>query len=272
MKSLFKRSPTLHLRFVLMATLAVGLMVADRHTEYLQPARSIFSLVSAPLQYLVNTPVKFIAWFESTVLSPQRLGEENAHLKAEILILKGQIQAFTAMEKENRQLHALLQSNAPRNEKVAVAKLLGVANDPISQRITLSLGSKQRAFVGQPVLDANGVMGQVIQVGPLTSQVLLITDSESAVAVQNVRTGSRAIAVGGGAEGVLYLADVPKTVDIRAGDQWVTSGLGKRFPAGYPVGVVHSVQQPSGSSFLRVVLEPSAALYQTQLVLLLWPK
>jgi len=248
------------------------MMVTDHSGDKLQQLRSGLSLVIAPIQYLVSLPVQGIAWVDNSIILRNKINQENADLSTTVLLLKGRVQKYQALEKENRQLRALLQSNSSRRDRVVVAHLLSVANDPFTQVITLSVGKKQKVFVGQPVLDANGVMGQVIHVGAVTSQVLLLTDSDSAIPVQDTRNGLRAIAAGGGSQGLLFLNNIPKTVDIRIGDELITSGLGKRFPPGYPVGKVLAITQQPGAHFLEISVTPSAAIYQTRLVLLLWPE
>ena len=146
---------------------------------------------------------------------------------------------------------------------MVVARLLSVELDPHLQQVVLDRGSEQHTYVGQPVLDAFGVMGQVIDVGSLTSNVLLITDKQSAVPVEDYRNGARAVAVGLGVSGRLKLINVPLKNQIQAGDLFVTSGLGLRYPVGYPVGVVESINP--------LLLTPTAHLDETQQVLLAWP-
>jgi rod shape-determining protein MreC len=152
-----------------------------------------------------------------------------------------------------------------------VAQLLAVATDPFVKQVVLDKGHKDKVFVGQPVLDAYGVMGQVIQVGPLTSRVLLISDSHSGVPVQVARNGVRAIAVGDAYTGKLRLMNVQHTVDIRPGDVLITSGLGQNYPEGYPVGQVTHVSKDPGLQFVTIAVEPAAHLDRSRGVLLVWP-
>jgi len=135
----------------------------------------------------------------------------------------------------------------------------------------INKGQREGAYYGQPVVDADGVMGQIIHVGPFSSTVLLITDPSHALPVQINRNGLRAIAVGTGLDSILLLENLPTNADIRKGDLVVSSGLGHRFPQGYPVGVVEDIQLEPAEPFAKVVVTPSAHPGQSREVLLVWP-
>jgi rod shape-determining protein MreC len=196
---------------------------------------------------------------------------ENLNLKSDQLLLKAQVQRLLAIESENNQLKALLRSSAQVRGKVLIAQLLAVDTDPFVNQVVLDKGSHDGVFVGQPVLDANGVMGKIIQIGPMTSRVLLVNDSRSGVPVQNTRNGIRAIITGDSYTGKLKLMNVPQTVDIKIGDMLVTSGLGENYPAGYPVGQVTTVVRDPGFQFSDIVVQPSAHPDRSRQVLLVWP-
>lgn len=247
-------------------------MVFDRDQSHVKFLRQSIAVVVTPLQYAVNWPFEMNEWMWNSFVRHQSLLQENAHLRAEQLLLKARMQQILTLEKENRQLRALLQSGPRANGKMIVGQILLVAKKPFSQQITLNKGSYHNVFVGQPVLDATGVMGQVIQVTPLTSQVLLITDRRSALPVQDSRSGIRAIANGKGSIGTLELVNVPLTTDIKVGDVLVASGLGQRFPVGYPVGIVTKMSRRSGNEFTQIEVKPTAHLTRSRLVLLLWPE
>jgi rod shape-determining protein MreC len=197
--------------------------------------------------------------------------KENLDLKAEQLLLKAQMQRLLALESENNQLKALLRSSTEVQGKVLVAEILSIDTDPFVNQVVLDKGIRESIFIGQPVLDANGVMGQIIQVGPMTSRMLLVNDPHSGVPVQVTRNGVRAIAVGDAYTGKLRLANVPQTADIKAGDLLLTSGLGEHYPEGYPVGQVTSVVKDPGLQFATILVEPSAKLDRSREVLLVWP-
>lgn len=152
------------------------------------------------------------------------------------------------------------------------AQILAVDTSHSRQIVVLNKGKKDGIFVGQPVLDAKGVMGQIVNVGPLTSTVLLISDSKSAVPVRNHRTGERAILVGTNNINHLFLINLPKTSSITVGDILITSGLDHRYPEGYPVGKVEEVYNMPGEDFVKVKVSPIALLNRNRLVLLIWPE
>ena len=228
------------------------------------------TLPVAPLHYIVNLPAQWIDTFRSLVSTRDDLVKENLHLKTDQLLLKSQLQRLAAIETENQYLKSLLQSAQKVKGRALIAELLAVNTDPFVNQVVLDKGIRDRVYVGQPVLDASGVMGQVIQVGPLTSRVLLVNDPHSGVAVQSVRNGMRAAAIGDSYSGKMKLLYVSKTSDIAVGDLFITSGLGDRYPEGYPVGKVASVVKDPAHQFADVYLEPSARLGSSRQVLLIW--
>jgi len=246
-------------------------MLLDHRQLYVTKVHMGLSYIIAPIQYLVNAPVKAVDWIEATVTSHHHLMKENAHLKAQHLLLRGRLQRFMAIEKENQQLRALLQSIPPEEDRVLVGQLLAVDTDPYVHKVILNKGDIDSVFMGQAVLDASGVFGQIVQVGRSTSHLLLLTDTRSAIPVQNARNGIRAIAHGLGNAGLLKLANLPNTTGMQVGDVMVTSGFGQRFPAGYPVGTVIAVRHEPGDTFASVILAPLARLQSSRLVLLIWP-
>lgn len=247
-------------------------MTLDHQFNYFGRLRGMLSIVVAPLQYFVDRPVGFIRWVDTSFTTQQNLLVENAQLRARQLLLYAKLQKAIALEKENEQLRALLRSSSNLHEKVTVAQLLAVDLAPYTQQIIIDKGEKDGVYVGQPVLDAYGVMGQIIAVGPLNSRLLLITDPRSAIPVQNNRNGNRAIASGLGYDSVLELINVPITTDFRKGDFLVTSGLGGHYPPGYPVGIVNNVKVSHGERFANISLTPAAHVNQSRQVLLVWPR
>ena len=231
----------------------------------------VASSVAYPFEWTVDAPVRLARWLNVSVTSQQQLIDENAKLKANALLLQSRLQRLVALQKENEQLRLLLQSSLQVSGRVEVARLLAVDLNPNLLQVIVDKGSKDNVYLGQPVLDAYGVMGQVVNTGQLTSKILLITDPRSAVPVKSVRNGVRAIAQGRGLSGQLELIHLPMSGDIEVGDKFVTSGLGLRYPMGYPVGQVVSVTKGPMQTYQQVVLTPLAHLDQTQQVLLSWP-
>jgi rod shape-determining protein MreC len=246
-------------------------MILDNRVAAVSQVRAVLSIPLIPLQYAVSWPIEFFDQLGGSISSRDALIKENFNLKAEQLRLKAQVQRLRALELENNQLKALMSSSAEVQGKVLIAQLLAVATEPFVNQVLLDKGSNDGVYVGQPVLDANGVMGKVIQISPLTSRVLLINDRHSGVPVQVARNGIRAIAVGDAFTGQLRLMHVPQTADVRTGDMLITSGLGDHFPEGYPVGQVTLVEKDPGLQFATISIEPTAHLDRSRGVLLVWP-
>lgn len=260
------------MRLTIFLALSILILLFDRNPVRFSAFRISISTLVTPLQYLVDAPFSFINWLQVSLVSQKTLIQENAHLKAQQLLLRGRVQQIISLEKENWQLRALLQSSPRRGQKLQIAQLLAVDSDAGGvQEVILDKGSRNKIFINQPVLDANGVMGQVIQITPFTSRVLLITDRRSAVPVEDSHSGLRAIANGMGNNGLLELANIPPSTEIKVGDIFVTSGLGQRFPAGYPLGIVRQVNKDPSSDFAQIIIEPAAHIDRSRLVLLVWP-
>lgn len=260
------------LRALTLVILSLALIVFDQRSTTFHAFHTQFaSRIAYPFQRMVDAPVGFVQWLNASVKSQSSLLDENAQLRAEQILLQARLQRLLALQKENTQLRQLLQSTPQISGRVAVARLLAVALDPNLEEVVLDKGSQDDVYHGQPVLDGFGVMGQVIGVGPVTSKILLITDKQSAVPVEDYRNGIRAIAVGLGVSGQLALMNVPAQSDIQPGDLFVTSGLGMCYPVGYPVGVVSHIEQAKNELTKKIILAPKAHLDQTEQVLLAWP-
>lgn len=227
--------------------------------------------IALPIQYIVNTPIKISKWLAMSITTQHQLLSDNASLRARNFLLSARLQRLAALEQENVELRELLQSSSHVEGKVTVGQLLAVDLSPSLQQMIVNKGAKDHIYIGQPVLDAYGVVGQVVNLGYLTSKVLLLTDSHSAIPVQSSRNNVRSVAMGQGAKGTLALLNVSETTDIQIGDLWVTSGLGQRYPVGYPVGLVIEKQRVAGEHYIRVILRPVAHLDRTQQILLTWP-
>jgi len=245
-------------------------MTLDHRQHHLESLRSGLSVVLYPLQVIVNLPRSAGAWLDESFSSREQLQQENASLHTQNLLLRGRLQKFAALEAENMRLRDLLDSSFKVSNKVLIAELLSVDLEPFSKRIVINKGSNDGIYEGQPLLDADGVFGQIIHVGPISSVAMLITDPNHAIPVENNRNGLHAIAVGTGAQDMLNLPNIPLNADIKIGDLLVTSGLGGRFPRGYPVGVVTLVETGQSGQFARVTAKPVAHLARSREVLLVW--
>ena len=220
----------------------------------------------------MNAPVQFGANLVSNVQSRRQLLADNERLQAENLLLSTKSQRYSALESENQRLRKLLDSSSAFPQQVVMADVLAIETTPSARQVVLDKGSNQGVFVGQPMLDAYGVVGQVAYVGLFSSTGLLITDPRHALPVLLNRSGLRAIAVGGELPDELSLSFVSVNADVKEGDLVVTSGLGGRFPAGYPVGHVKSVGVKPGDAFATVVVEPSAKVGHSREVMLVGPQ
>lgn len=221
-----------------------------------------------PVQYVVNAPVQFGADVAGSLKSRTGLISENERLKAQNLMLSSKAQRFEALQQENARLRELLDSSSSFQHHVLVADVLAIETTPSARQIVLNKGSTHGVFNGQPMVDANGVIGQIAHVGPFSSTGLLITDARHALPVRLNRSGLRAIATGGEAQDKLALSFVSSNADVQIGDLVVTSGLGRRFPPGYPVGKVAQVSLEPGATFATILVQPSARVGQTREVLL----
>jgi rod shape-determining protein MreC len=186
------------------------------------------------------------------------------------MMLKAQMQKYVSLEIENMRLRRLLEASERLGERILAAELISVDLDPFSHRVVVNKGSRHGIFVGQPLLDADGVYGQVVHVGPLSSTVMLITDPAHALPVQVSRTGLRAIAAGTGAMDRLDLLHIPNNADVAEGDLLISSGLGGVFPAGYPVGIVQSIKIDTTQPYAAVVATPMAELDKSREVMIVW--
>lgn len=245
-------------------------MVADQRQHLLEPLRAALSLLVTPLHYLANLPDAVVRSVRDRFTPESSLRQDQARLQAENLALKGRLQRLESLEAENRRLHDLLGSSFRVGERVLIAELLSVDLDPYRHQVLIDKGSASGVFIGQPVLDAKAVMGQVVRVGPTTATVLLISDAAHGLPVRVNRNGLRAVARGTGLINQLDLAYVPHDADLAEGDLLVTSGLGGRFPAGYPVAQVSEVKRESGQPFARVTATPLAQLDSGHEALLVW--
>lgn len=250
--------------------LSIALMVVDARFDALQPVRSQLGLFVSPLYYVAELPVR--GWNTVTELTSSRaqLIADNERLRAEALLTQRKLQKLATLTEQNVRLRELLNSSSLVDERVLVAELIGVDPNPFTQRILIDKGENDGVFLGQPVLDATGLMGQVVEVLPYSARVLMITDASHSLPVQVNRNGLRAIASGTGRNEWLELRYVGDTADIREGDIVVSSGLGQRFPAGYPVGRVQTVVRHPSQSFAEVRVTPSAQLNRSRYLLLVF--
>lgn len=250
--------------------LSLVLLVLDHRFHHLQQLRSALAFVAYPLQLLAELPMTTTRWLGEVGATRTALIDDNRQLREDNLKLRAEMQQFEALQAENLRLRDLLDSSFKVGDRVLVAELAAVDLDPYRHQVTINKGSASGVFEGQPVLDADAVMGQVINVSLYAATVLLITDSSHALPVQVLRNGLRTIAVGSGEIDHLSLPYLPTNSDVREGDLLVTSGLGGKFPPGYPVAEINRIDRSPDNAFAEVSATPRAHLDRSREVLLVW--
>ena len=245
-------------------------MTLDHRQHHTDTLRSALSVLLYPLQAVINLPAKSGFWLSENLTTRERLLEENEQLSSQQLLINARLQKFAALESENQRLRELLGSSIKVGERTMVAELMTIDMAPFSQQVVINKGSLDDVYENQPLLNANGIMGQTLHVTPFTSTAILITDPSHATPVEVNRNGLRTIAFGTGDTTRLELLHIPNNADIEVGDLLVTSGLGGRFPARYPVAKVTRVIRNPGEPFAEVSAEPTGKLLSTREVLLVW--
>ncbi|WP_244312032.1 rod shape-determining protein MreC [Marinobacter vulgaris] len=255
---------------LLIIVLSAVLIVADSRFNQVTEIRSAIGTGLAPVHWLGNAPSELSDWVAGLFTSKDELQAENEELRARLLILERRALKYAALASENNELRRLMNSSEVLDDRVIVGEVVAVSPDPFSHEVVINRGSRDGVEVGQAILDANGLMGQVQQTSSFTSRVLLVSDSSHAVPVEVVRNGLRAILLGNGDTDSLELVHVPDTADIREGDLLVSSGLGGRFPKGYPVAEVDRITKEQGEPFVKIEATPLAKLNKSRLLLVVF--
>lgn len=264
------RIPALGLRILALIIISIVLMYFDHRQNHLDGIRKGIGAAVYPVQVVVDAPVRMWEWLSQSTTSRNELELELGRLRAERLLTNARLQRLTALEAENARLRALLEARTTVRDEVRVAEIMAVDANPYEHNLIIDIGSRDGVYDGQAIVDADGVVGQVIRTGIMTAQAVLISDADHALPVEVNRNGLRTIAVGTGEIDRLDLPFLPNNADIRAGDLLVTSGLGGAFPSGYPVAVVNSVTRIPQEPFADVTATPAAALDQVREVMLIW--
>lgn len=260
------------MRVIALVFFSLVLMAVDHRLHYLQSVRGYLSTLASPLYYLINLPASAVRTVNENLQSRTELKQNNEALHKENTVLRGKLTRYEDLEQENARLRRYLGSLPRDKQKVMIADVLEVELDPFSRKLLIDKGSHHGVNPGLPLLDTQGVLGQVLHVNAISSSVMLITDPNHVLPVQVVRNGLRSFAVGMGANNRLSLLYLPNTAEIRVGDELVTSGLGGKFPPGYPVGKVISVQPMPDEPYTRVEVTPHALLDRNREILLVWTK
>lgn len=255
------------IRLVVYLLLSVGCMLFDGRGQQLAVFRHYTNMLAQPIWMLAALPGQIGQTIGEYCTQQKKLVAENRTLRDQLLAADARITRLNMIALDNEQMRHLLHVANYRGIDVQLATILDIEHDPTRQRLILNSGTRDGVHIGQPVIDAGGLMGQISDVAPFHATVLLITDPDHAVPVISTRTGVRLIAYGNG--DTLLLRDIPPSAGIKVGDSIVTSGLGGRFPAGFPVGVVASLYPDATRAFLIGTVTPAAHLNRGREVLLL---
>jgi rod shape-determining protein MreC len=249
---------------------SIALLVTEHRSTQLNTLRMSLSYLVDPLKYVVDLPSAIINHASESLGSYASLVSENASLRDEQLVRQTQLLKLDALEKENVRLRALLENSFKLGEQVLIAELLSINTAPYEHILVVNKGTNFGVHEQQPVLDANGVVGQVFRALPLTSEIMLITDPNHAIPVQINRNGLLTIAVGSGQLNQLNLPFLPSNADIRPGDLLITSGLGGTFPQGYPVAVVDEFTSQPNKPFANITATPKSLLDRNRELMIVW--
>ena len=255
-------------RLVVCAVISFLCISVDRQSNYLNPVRETLSFVVYPIQLAVDLQIGLTETISSYLKTQKTLMNDLEKLRTENLQLSVRAQRYSAVKRENSRLRDLLDFPVVPDQRTIVANILSIDTKSGSQQIVVNKGENTGAQVGQAMVDVHGVIGQVIKVGPYSAIGLLITDPKHSIPVELNRTGLRAVVTGIDESKKLSLSFVPMDADVVTGDLVVSSGLGNRFPSGYPVGTIKSVARVEGESFADISVEPISDLTFSREVLL----
>jgi rod shape-determining protein MreC len=246
-------------------------MFADSRFGYLERVRYSLGYVTTPVYWVADIPTRISFWIDDVFVSRTDLLEENERLREDLLVAQRELQLLESLASENSRLLDLREATQVIAGEVMPAEIINVSPDPYSKRILINKGSEDGVFLGQALLDAKGLMGQVDEVLPFSAWVLLITDSHHITPVEVNRNGERSLARGSrSTASELELEFVTQTQDMKAGDLLVSSGMGQVYPKNYPVAEVTSVYSDPGQDFATVRARPLAQLASTRHVMLVF--
>ncbi|MDA3915272.1 rod shape-determining protein MreC [Oleiagrimonas sp.] len=267
--SLFSANMAGTLRLIVYLALASVLMVLDHRGHWLAKVRYSAAVVVEPIYRLAGLPAEGMRVARVAFANRKQLTEDNRQLRVDLLLANARLNHMAAVSRQNKRLKKLLDTRRKLGMKVQLARVIDIDLGAFRNRLTLDVGARQGVKVGQVVIDAHGIMGQVIEVLPSTCMVMLVTDPTHAIPVTDARTGMRTMAYGSHQPGRLRLPTIPVSADVRVGDRLISSGLGGRFPPGFPVGTVTHVEPQVSGMFLTARARPAADLDRSGEVLLL---
>ncbi|RUO78581.1 rod shape-determining protein MreC [Pseudidiomarina taiwanensis] len=272
MRSLFERGLSLRTRLLVALGIASTLMFLDHRLNTMQPVRSFLNTVVAPVQYLAVLPEQIMERLVYLSQTRSALREENVALQEQLTELQMAVQRLNFLENENARLRELLGSEVRKTSRRMVAEVVAVATDPFSHQVVINKGSSNGVYVGQPVLDNRGIVGQILDVGRTTARILLISDQSHALSLRSESSDIRVIAQGIGNLNQLELKFIPHSTELQEGDVLLSSGLGGVYPEGYPVAEIISIDRDERLHYAQVNARPFAQLDRVRSLLLLWPE
>lgn len=257
-------------KIILVLVISVGLMALDDTRNLLDPLRDSLATVMQPLLVVSELPADIMEFAAKYIGRDELIAKNNA-LERKVLLLRGRLQRLAALKAENERLRNLMASGRALDHEVIIAEIMSVSPSPYRHYVKLNKGSLDGIQVGQALIDGHGIMGQIVSTTPMTSTAIMITDPSHTIPVEINRTGLQTIARGRGKAQQLLLPFLPANTDVRVGDLLVSSGLGGRYPAGYPVATVTKVTHKPGDEFLTIIAEPKASLNRGREVLVIMP-
>jgi rod shape-determining protein MreC len=269
MNPIFNQGTSPAHRLILVLCCSVALIFFDHKMASFETARGYLQSLVSPLQYMANAPKQMMTWASENIVIRQQLMEENQSFRENELFFHEQVMQLSIVRQENERLRSLLSSPVRGEVKKMFAEILSVDSDPYSHQVLINRGATDGVYEGQPVLDEKGIVGQILHVGVSSSRVILISDISHAIPVRIQRKGLRLIASGSGQIDRLIHNFVPHSADVKEGDLLVTSGLGGKYPEGYPVSRVVLVRADESREFATIYSEPVAQIDRLRYMLLL---
>ncbi|HAV5000354.1 TPA: rod shape-determining protein MreC [Acinetobacter baumannii] len=259
--NIFSRQPPSFRSFIIAVITCLVVLFFDWRMPYvIQPARDVLYAAYNPIYALASYPVLSREWLNQQTKSETQLRRENTAMQAELLQAQVRLQKLSELSAENTRLRGLLDTPLIIDGRMEIAEVIGTDADPLRHIIIINRGAMDHLKVGQTVLDDKGIMGQIINVYPHSSRVMLLSDKEHSLSVRLERTGMRAIVSGTGDLGRLKMEYVPTSANIQVGDKVLSSGLGEHFPAGYAVGTVAKIRRHNSGEFAEIDVTPAAQL------------
>ncbi len=268
----FKQGTSALTKLIIFSFISMAMILADQRYNIVQPARWVLSLMIYPVQWLALRPQ--VAWHDmgDVFEGKQDVLDNLQAAQAQLLAQSVRTVQLEQLELENRHLRELLELRQRMGTPAVAAEVLYEAGDPFTRKMVLDKGALSGMVQGSPVMDEQGILGQITRVHPLVSEITLVTDREHSMPVLNTRTGARGVAFGesGGAP-LLELRYMATNADIEIDDVLTTSGVDGVYPPGIPVAKVVKVERRADTVFARILCESLARVQGARHVMVLAP-